>query len=66
MKNHETHEFPRKGEKQGCLASQTGGVFANPLASELADGFSKTPPHSLRECPALALDAGRWTLASLF
>lgn len=30
-------------------AGRAGGVFANPLASELADGLSKTPSHSLRE-----------------
>jgi hypothetical protein len=29
--------------------SQAGGVYANPFASELADGFSNTPLHSLRE-----------------
>ena len=43
-----------KGEKQGSAwASQAGGVFANPLPSELADGFSKTPLHSLRELTLL-------------
>ncbi len=33
----------------GMPGARAGGVFAGPLTSELADGPSKTPLHSLRE-----------------
>ena len=33
----------------GAPGAQPGGVFAGPLTSQLADGPSKTPIHSLRE-----------------
>jgi hypothetical protein len=33
----------------GTTDARSGGVFAGPLTSELADGPSKTPLHSLRE-----------------
>ena len=45
------HEITREGIKETGLdpVGQAGGVFAGPLASELADGRSKTLLHSLRE-----------------
>ena len=33
----------------GAPGARAGGVFAGPLTSQLADGPSKTPLHSLRE-----------------
>jgi hypothetical protein len=41
----------------GAWASQAGAAFSNPLTSELADGFSKTPLHALREWPCYGAGA---------
>jgi hypothetical protein len=62
--NHETHQMTQKEEVKpritrmdaddkkghaGTPGARAGGVFAGPLPSELEDGPSKTPLHSLRE-----------------
>ena len=41
----------------GTTSAWSGGVFADPLPSELADGPSKPPLDSLRESPAAACEA---------
>jgi hypothetical protein len=46
-KRSDGHEM--KKAKAGTTDARSGGVFARPLTSELVDGPSKTPLHSLRE-----------------
>jgi len=45
--NHGFHELTRMGKQKNhgvYSLREWSGVFANPLTSELADVFSKTPP----------------------
>jgi hypothetical protein len=49
INTEDTESTERAEANAGTPDVRAGGVFARPLTSELVDGPSKTPLHSLRE-----------------
>ena len=53
-------------KSRGIFAARMRGVFANFLASKLADVFSKNPANpASRACPVFFLDANSWQFLHL-